>query len=40
MNGWFLLLNQPTQSDIFHSSYNGNRAVLSLEVDDVESAYF
>jgi len=35
----FLLPNQPTQPDIFHSLYNGNGVIFSLEVEDVDLAY-
>ena len=36
----FLLPNQPTQPDIFHKSYNGSGVIFSLEVEDVDLAYF
>jgi catechol 2,3-dioxygenase-like lactoylglutathione lyase family enzyme len=35
----FMLPNQPTQPEIFHSDYSGKGVIFSLEVDDVENAY-
>ena len=36
----FMLPNQPTQPDIFHRDYSGKGVIFSLEVDDVDAAYF
>ena len=35
----FMLPNQPTQPEIFHNAYDGNGIILSLEVEDAESAF-
>jgi uncharacterized glyoxalase superfamily protein PhnB len=35
----FLSPNQPTQPEMFHKTYDGSGVILSLEVEDVESAY-
>ena len=35
----FMLTDQPTQPDIFHSAYSGKGVIFSLEVADVDNAY-
>lgn len=35
----FMLPNQPTQPALFHPSFNGDGAIFSLEVDDVDTDY-
>lgn len=35
----FMLPNQPTQPEIFHSAQDGKGIIFSLEVDDAETAY-
>ena len=35
----FMLPNQPTQPEIFHNAHDGNGIILSLEVEDAESAF-
>ncbi len=36
----FMLPNQPTQPNIFHKPFSGDGVILSLEVNDADSAYF
>jgi len=35
----FMLPNQPSQPELFHSAYSGKGVIFSIEVDDVDDAY-
>lgn len=35
----FMLPNQPSQPELFHSAYSGKGVIFSIEVDDVGDAY-
>jgi len=35
----FMLPNQPSQPELFHSAYFGKGVIFSIEVDDVDDAY-